>query len=48
MKFNGGNGALLCNQCGVIIKTNLTKEEFEGKTNILFCSNKCAEKFNTK
>jgi len=40
IKFNNGNGAILCNNCSVIIKENLTKEEFEGKTDLLFC-NKC-------
>jgi len=40
IKFNNGNGAILCNKCSVIIKENLTKEEFEGKTDLLFCS-KC-------
>ena len=40
IKFNNGNGAILCNKCSVIIKENLTREEFEGKTNLLFCD-KC-------
>lgn len=40
IKFNGGRGAILCNQCGVIIKEDLTKEEIQGKTDILFC-HKC-------
>jgi hypothetical protein len=37
VKFNGGRGALLCNTCKIIIKENLTVEEFAGKTNLLFC-----------
>ena len=42
IKFNGGYGAILCNRCRIIIKDNLTKEEMNGKTNLLFC-NKCFE-----
>lgn len=37
IKFNGGIGAILCNKCGVIIKTNLTRAESEGRTHHLFC-----------
>lgn len=37
VKFNGGIGALLCNKCLTIIKTNLTKAEIKGKTNLLYC-----------
>jgi len=37
IKFNNGNGAILCNYCSIIIKDNLTKDEFEGKTDLLFC-----------
>ena len=40
IKFNGGIGAILCNKCSVIIKQNLTKEEFKGKTDLLLCD-KC-------
>jgi hypothetical protein len=40
IKYNGGNGAILCNKCGIIIKVNLTKIEFQGKTKLLFCD-KC-------
>ena len=40
IKFNGGLGAILCNNCRVIIKSNLTKKEFEGKTKLLLCE-KC-------
>ena len=40
IKYNGGIGAILCNKCHVIIKTNLTKEEIEGKTDLLYCT-KC-------
>jgi hypothetical protein len=43
IKFNNGNGAILCNCCRVIIKEYLTKEEIEGKTNLLLCE-KCEEK----
>jgi methyltransferase-like protein len=43
IKFNNGNGAILCNRCKVIIKENLTKEEVEGKTDLLLCK-KCEEK----
>lgn len=43
IKFNGGRGAILCNECSVIIKENLTKEEIQGKTDVLYCS-KCLEK----
>lgn len=41
IKFNGGSGAILCNKCRVIIKDNLTLDEFMGKTDLLYC-NKCA------
>lgn len=37
IKFNDGAGAILCNNCRVILKENLTKEEFEGKTDLLLC-----------
>ena len=37
IKFNAGMGAIICNYCSVIIKDNLTKEEIEGKTDLLFC-----------
>lgn len=40
IKFNGGRGAILCNNCSVIIKENLSRDEFAGKTDILFCE-KC-------
>jgi len=42
IKFNNGQGAILCNSCKAIIKDGLTKEEFEGDTSVLFC-NKCAQ-----
>lgn len=45
IKFNGGYGAILCNNCNVIIKDGLTKEEFEGKTDLLLCNN-CKLKIN--
>jgi len=41
IKFNNGYGAILCNKCRVIIKENLTKAEFEGKTDLVWCD-KCA------
>jgi hypothetical protein len=47
IKFNNGIGAILCNNCRIIIKSHLTKEEFEGKTNLLFCD-KCLKKLNLK
>lgn len=47
IKFNGGVGAILCNQCRKIIKTNLSKEECEGKTPIVFCSDKCRNDYYT-
>ena len=37
LKFNGGRGAILCNKCYVIIKEDLTKEEINGETDLLFC-----------
>jgi len=40
IKFNGGRGAILCKSCSVIIKENLTKDEIEGKTDLLYCD-KC-------
>ena len=43
LKFNNGNGAILCHGCHVIIKANLTKEEWEGKTDLLYCD-ECKDK----
>ena len=40
IKFNGGYGAILCNKCRIIIKAGLTKDEFEGKTDLIWCD-KC-------
>jgi hypothetical protein len=40
IKFNGGAGAILCHKCSRIIKENLTKEEIEGKTDLMYCD-KC-------
>jgi len=48
IKFNGAIGAILCNQCRIIIKTNLNKDEFEGKTDILFCSDRCQKDYYLK
>jgi len=42
IKYNNGSGAILCNKCRIIIKSNLTKDEFNGKTQLLFCS-KCGK-----
>jgi len=39
IKFNNGDGAILCNKCSVIIKSNLTKDEFKGKTGLVYCNN---------
>jgi len=43
IKFNNGYGAILCNKCRVIIKDGLTKDEFDGKTDLIWCD-KCAPK----
>jgi len=40
IKFNGGAGAILCHKCGRIIKENLTREEADGKTDLMYCD-KC-------
>ena len=37
IKFNNGNGAILCNKCHIIIKSNLTEPEWNGETDLLFC-----------
>ena len=47
IKFNSGKGAILCHGCNVIIKANLTKEEFEGKTDLMYCV-KCLVKIEKK
>lgn len=47
IKFNNGNGAILCHKCRKIIKQNLSKEEYEGKTNLFYCEN-CLNKLNKK
>jgi len=39
VKFNNGRGALLCNNCRVIIKENLTEEELKGNTPLTHCKN---------
>lgn len=36
IKYNNGSGALLCNECGVIIKDNLSKKDIE-RPYLLFC-----------
>ena len=43
IKFNNGNGAILCHGCRIILKENLSKEEWEGKTELFYCE-KCKEK----
>lgn len=40
IKFCNGLGAILCCKCRTIIKENLTKEEINGKTDIIYCE-KC-------
>jgi hypothetical protein len=45
LKFNGGNGALLCNCCNTIIKVNLTEDEWNCKTDLLFCE-ECKKKLD--
>jgi len=47
IKYNNGNGAILCHGCSVIIKANLSKEEFEGKTDLMYCA-KCLAKQSNK
>ena len=44
IKFNGGYGAILCHRCRIIIKSGLTREEFDGEgvEKYLFCD-KCLE-----
>ena len=42
IKYNKGKGAILCNKCNVVIKENLTKDEFNGKTDAIYC-NVCAK-----
>ena len=48
IKFNNGNGAILCNNCRKIIKQNLSKEEFEGKTDLLICDECWMKEYNKK
>lgn len=47
LKFNNGNGAILCHRCHMIIKANLTRDEWNGKTDLFYCD-KCKEKKNAK
>ncbi len=37
IKFNNGRGAIICNECRVIIKENLSRDEIQGKTDLLYC-----------
>ena len=48
IKFNNGRGAILCNKCRVIIKEDLNKEEYEGKTDLLFCKECYNELYNSQ
>lgn len=43
LKFNNGRGAILCHGCSVIIKANLTQDEWEGKIDLFYCD-ECIEK----
>ena len=43
IKFNSGHGAILCKKCRIIIKENLTHEEWAGHTDLFFCD-KCRPK----
>jgi len=47
IKYNNGIGAILCNECRVIIKRYLTKKELGGNTDLLFCE-KCKLKVTSK
>ena len=40
VKFNSGSPVLICNDCRIIIKENLTEEEAKGNTDIIYCE-KC-------
>ena len=46
IKFNNRKGAILCNECHIIIKERLNKEEFKGNTDLLYCD-KCVTKNRT-
>lgn len=52
IKFNGGYGALLCENCGVIIATSDRIPEQYKRTNpngdLIFCSEKCYNKYLKK
>ena len=48
IKFNNGRGAILCNKCRVIIKEDLNKGEYEGKTDLLFCKECYNELYNSQ
>ena len=45
IKYNNGRGAILCNWCSIMIKTNLNSDEIKGKTEILFCSEQCKKDY---
>ncbi len=45
IKFNNSDGAIICVNCWKIIKSGLTKEEFEGNTDLKFCSEECKERY---
>lgn len=48
IKFNSGIGAILCHSCSKIIKQNLTQQEVDGNTDLLFCDDKCKQKYPTE
>jgi hypothetical protein len=37
IKFNDGDGAILCKRCFGIVKEGLTKKEASGDTDVLIC-----------
>ena len=40
-KFNGGNGAIVCDHCGTIIRTNISRKEYSEISNGVDICNKC-------
>jgi len=47
IKFNGGLGAILCHECGVIAKQNLSEDECQGKVNLLYCKDCCNQQLQS-
>ena len=52
IKYNGGIGAFICVNCGIIIKEHLSKKEVDGhigynNIDCIFCS-KCKDEFDIK